>query len=200
MVASHEHLHTPIPEQVIAVPKISSSSRSPRTVLSAVPKISSSSRPSRTVLRERQTAELLVEVPTVVSFSSLQQQTAVQTTDIPVSRTRCDRGGLQGFSPGQGSLQRTVEQIVDILAGGGLQDFLPDLGLSASSAVSCDEALPAVRSSARVPAHSSSWTPAALSEEGYGRWVGEYGRTWIKTTEFPGRWYFVGPGMDVDIF
>ena len=54
-------------------------------------------RRSRMVLLEPQTAEQLVEVPTVVSFSSL-QQTAEQTIDIPVSRTRGDRGGLQGFS------------------------------------------------------------------------------------------------------
>ena len=47
-------------------------------------------RRSRMVLLEPQTAEQLVEVPTVVSFSSL-QQTAEQSTDIPVPRTRGDR-------------------------------------------------------------------------------------------------------------
>ena len=51
MVASLLHLDTPIPEEVIEVPKISSSSRC-----------------SRTVLSEPQTAEQLVEVPTVVSL------------------------------------------------------------------------------------------------------------------------------------
>ena len=153
------YLDTPSPEQVIAVPKISSSSRC-----------------SRTVLRDPQTAEQLVEVPTVVSFSSLQQQTVEQIIDIPVPRTRGDRGGPRGFSPGQGSSQRTVEQIVDIPAGGGLQDFLPDPWLSASSAVSRDEAFqrvfrtfPRVQksarsakwSSAREHGHSSSWTSSA---------------------------------------
>ena len=44
----------------------------------------------------------MVEVPTVVSFSSLQQQ----------SVDRGDRGGLQGFPSGQGS-QRSVVQIVE---------------------------------------------------------------------------------------
>ena len=58
--------------------------------------------------------------------------------DIPVPRTRGDHGGLQGFPPRQGSLQRTVEQAVDIPVGGGLQDFLPDPGLP-PSAVSREE-------------------------------------------------------------
>ena len=95
LVATLLHLDSPIPEQVIAVPKISSSSRC-----------------SRTVLRVSQTAEQLVEVPTVVSFS----QTAEQIIDIPVPRTRGGRGGLQGFPPGQVSSQRTAEQVVDISA------------------------------------------------------------------------------------
>ena len=162
LVASLKHLDTPIPEQVTAVPKISLSSRR-----------------SRTVLREPQTAEQLVEVPAVVSFSSL-QQTAEQIIDIPVPRTRGrgDRGGLHCFTPRQVLSQRTVQQIVDIPAGGGLQDFLPDPGLSASSAVSRDEAFqwffdtfprfqkmhsPPGGRVRGVHAHSSSWTPAARS-------------------------------------
>ena len=68
-MASLLHLDTPIPEQVIEVPKIASSSRV-----------------SRNMLRALQMAEQLVEVPTVVSYSSLQQQTAEQIVDIPVSR------------------------------------------------------------------------------------------------------------------
>ena len=59
--------------------------------------------------------------------------------DIPVLGTRGDHGGLQGFHPRQGSLQRTVEQIVYILVVGGPQDFLPDPGSAAPSAVSRDE-------------------------------------------------------------
>ena len=62
-----------------------------------------------------------------VSFSSLQQQFVEQIIDIPVPGTRGDRGGLQGFEPRKNS-QRTVEQIVDILTGGGLQGFLLDQG------------------------------------------------------------------------
>ena len=55
------------------------------------------------------------------------------------------------------------------------------------------------RSSAGVVAHSSSRTPAAcepeesLSEGQYGWWDDEYGRMWIKTAAFPGRWYLMGP-------
>ena len=83
---------------------------------------------SRTSRREPQMVEQLVEVPTIVSFSSLQR-----IVDTPVPR-RCGvegqqgflpgqsssssagrgrSGGLQGFLPGQGSLQRTGEQIID---------------------------------------------------------------------------------------
>ena len=50
-------------------------------------------------LRQPQMVEQLVDVPTVVSFSSLQQLTAEQTVDIPLPHS----GGLQGSRPGQGS-------------------------------------------------------------------------------------------------
>ena len=85
----------PVPEQVIEVPKISCPSR-----------------PLRAVLREPQTAEQLVDVPTVVSFSSLQQQTAEQLVVLPVSR-RDDGGRLPGFHPGQFSVQCSAEQNID---------------------------------------------------------------------------------------
>ena len=88
----------PIAEQVIAVPKIVASSC-----------------PSR--------VEHLVEVPTVVSLSSMQQLTAEQNVDIPVPRTRGDHRGFHGSLPGSGSSQRTVEQLVDFPFGGGLRGF-----------------------------------------------------------------------------
>ena len=45
-----------------------------------------------------------------------------------------------GHHPGQSSFQPSVEQIVDIPGpGGGLQDFLPDQGSAASSAVLLEE-------------------------------------------------------------
>ena len=64
-----------------------------------VPKISSPSRVSRAVLSEPQTAEQLLEVPTIVSCSSLQQQTAEQNVDIQVPRRGVSRS-LQGFPLG----------------------------------------------------------------------------------------------------
>ena len=101
-----------------------------------VPKIVCPPCAARTVLRASQTAEQLVEVPTIVSCSSLLQQTLEQNVDIPVR----GRGGrnvdLQGFLPRQSSTapllsqerisERIVEQTVDILVSvGGLQDFRP---------------------------------------------------------------------------
>ena len=141
LVAVIKPVDSLVPEQSIAVPKISSPSRFPRTVL-----------------REPQKAEQLVEVPTILFFLK-------QTVD-----TRGGYGGLLGFHPGQGSLQRIVEQIVDIpVPGGELQDFPPDAGCAALPAVSPGEpflrsffalfpdflnAKVAARSSAREPAHS----------------------------------------------
>ena len=57
----------------------------------AVPKISLDRIPQRSAVRRPQKAEQLVEVPTIVSFSSL-QRTVEQITDIPVPG-RGDGGG-----------------------------------------------------------------------------------------------------------
>ena len=65
----------PVPEQVIEVPKLL-----PEDV------------PTRTMVRDTQLVEQLVEVPTIVSYSSL-QRTMEQNVDFPVP----DRG-VQGFS------------------------------------------------------------------------------------------------------
>ena len=106
-MASLKHLDTPIPEQVIAVPKISSPSRS-----------------SRTVLSEPQVAEQLVQVPPVVvaRFRLLEP-----IADIPTLRGPFGTGGLRRFLRGQSS-SPTVEQIVDTPVPsssgfGGLQGF-----------------------------------------------------------------------------
>ena len=72
-----------------------------------VPKVSLSSCPSRAVLRARQVVEQLVEVPTIVRYSSLQQRSAEQVVDIPVPRGRGRR--RQVFSLGR-LQQRWVEQ------------------------------------------------------------------------------------------
>ena len=77
-----------IPEQAIEVPKISSTPRPPR----------------RRVRFAEQTVEQLVEVPTIISYSSL-RGIMEQNVDIPVPHDRGGRVGdrsLQGF-PGQSS-------------------------------------------------------------------------------------------------
>ena len=127
---------SPDPEQAIEVPKIL-----PVDV------------PLRTSVREPQLVEQLVEVPTIISFSSLQRiaeqnvdipvvggsgtggslsgflpgqhysMTAEQIVDNPVPR-RSFSGDLQGFSPGQSSSKRTANKIADIpVPSGGPQDF-----------------------------------------------------------------------------
>ena len=91
MVEVLQKIDTSPVEQVVAVPKIS---------LDRIPQRSA-----------------VLEVPTIVSFSSLQQQTAEQIIDIPVpgrGGVRGEQGGLQGFSSGQNSTARIVEQNVDI--------------------------------------------------------------------------------------
>ena len=59
----------------------------------------------RAALPEPQLVEQLVEVPTVLTYSLLQQRTAEQLVDNPAphGRGRDARGGLQGLSQGQGS-------------------------------------------------------------------------------------------------
>ena len=84
---------SPDPEQVIEVPTI-------------VPEDVS----LRTAVREPQLAEHLLEVPTVVSWSML-QQIMEQNVDIPAVGGSGTGGGLSGFLPGQYSM--TAEQIVD---------------------------------------------------------------------------------------
>ena len=75
----------PVPEQDIVVPKI---------VLDDVPE--------RTAVRDTHLAEQLVEVPTIISFSSLRRATE-QFVDIPVPRRGGQHPGLQGFPPRQSS-------------------------------------------------------------------------------------------------
>ena len=123
-----------IPEQVIEVPKISSPPRHCQ----------------RRVRFAEQTAEQLVEVLTIISYSSLLQRTVEQNVDIPVCRGERNVG-LQGFPPRQSSTaqlasqerssEQIVEQIVDSrVLGGGLQDFRPVQGSSASSSSSREHA------------------------------------------------------------
>ena len=101
----------PISEQVIEVPKF---------IIDDIP--------TRTSVPEPQMAEQLVEVPTVVSYSSL-QRSVEQHVDIPVPGGGGPSSGLQGSSSGQSSTaspskkrisERIVEQIVDPVSRGGL--------------------------------------------------------------------------------
>ena len=84
-------------------------------------------------VRDTQLAEQLVEVPTIVPYSSV-QRTMEQHVDIPVPGRGGRISGLQGFPPGQCPTalhvsqerisERIVEQFVDFtVSGGGLQDF-----------------------------------------------------------------------------
>ena len=76
-----------------------------------------------------QLVEQLVEVPTIISYSSLFQQTLEQNVDIPTSVHEVS-GSLHGFPPEQSSAQRTASQIADIPVpgsgvSGSLQGFPP---------------------------------------------------------------------------
>ena len=100
-------LDTHVPEQVIELPKISSTPRHSR----------------RRVRFAEQTAKQLVEVPTIISYSS-SRWILEQNVDIPVPHGRDGGGGLLGLHPGQSSAafsgadhrSVTAEQIVDIPA------------------------------------------------------------------------------------
>ena len=72
-----------------------------------VPKIECPPRAARTVLRSSQTAEQLVEAPTIVSLVEVIEQ----PVDIPVRAWGGTGGRLQGFLPGQSS--SSEEQIAD---------------------------------------------------------------------------------------
>ena len=78
-----------------------------------VPKILPEDVPVRAVLRDSQLLEQLVEVPTIVSYSSLLllQVLVEQNVGIAVVGD-CGCGGLSGFLPGQ-NYSMMVEQIVD---------------------------------------------------------------------------------------
>ena len=99
-----------------------------------VPKITQYIIPQRSADLVPRMVEQLVEVPTIVSYSSL-QRTVEHRVDIPVPGLGGRSSGLQGVLPGKSSTtpqlskkrisERTVEQIVRF-PGGGLQDFRQD--------------------------------------------------------------------------
>ena len=137
-------------------------------------------------LRQPQMVEQLVHVPTVVSYSSLQQLTAEQIVDIPVpgGDGGGGRGGLQGSLSGQNSAVLHVEQTVDIpvpdRAGeggrGGLQGFAGQGSTASSSHVGAADGagqgvfrtFPRTKKSAKQVPHSGSelsadFNPSTLS-------------------------------------
>ena len=93
---------SPVPEQVIAVPKIL-----PHDV------------PPRRLCRDMQLVEQLAEVPTIISFpmvllfrAVMAHRTVEQNVDIPAVGGSGTGGGPSGFLPGQSS-SVTAEQFVD---------------------------------------------------------------------------------------
>ena len=136
-------LDVPVPLMVDQLPDIehffAALSPDPGQVIE-VPKILPLDVPMRAVLRVTQLVEQLVEVPTTVTYSSL-QRTVEQHVDIPVPGGGGGSvSGLHGFLPRQRSTaspsrkrisERIVEQIVDPVSGGGLHGSLP--GQSSSS-------------------------------------------------------------------
>ena len=159
-----------------------------------VPKIFLDTTPQRLGdhLRQPQMVEQLVHVSTVVSYSSLQQRTAVQIVDFPVPGRAggWGRGGLQGFPAGQNSAALHVEQPVDIPvpqgrggvgARGGLQGFAGQSSTASSSRVGAADGagqgvfrtFPQIKKSAKQGPHSGSErvdtpVPLGLREESGG--------------------------------
>ena len=124
-------LDVPVPQMVDQLPDIEQFFRAlspdPEQVIE-VSKILPLDVPVRAALHVTQLVEQLVEVPTTVSYSSL-QRTVEQLVDIPVPGGWRLRSGLHGFLPRQRSTaspsrkrisERIVEQIVDPVSRGGL--------------------------------------------------------------------------------
>ena len=94
-----------------------------------VPQIHIDVFPARSLVPEPQRAELLVEVPTVLSPTRIALQIAEQIVDTPVPQGRVGKWRVQGFLPEQSSTatssclerisERTAEQIVGIPSSGG---------------------------------------------------------------------------------
>ena len=188
-------LDVPVPQMLVDVLRFFNSLCPVAEPFIEVPKILPLDVPIRAVLRVTQLVEQLVEVPTTVSYSSL-QRTVEQLVDIPVPGGGGSVSSLHGFLPGQRSTsspsrkrisERIVEQIVDPVSRGSLP------GSSSSHSPAGDEeradepgkgvfrTFPQIKKSAKVtshpgselPPHPSSWTAAAQLEDsaqGETRW------------------------------
>ena len=139
----------PVAEQVIDVPKF------------FVERI-----PPRTSVREPQLAEQLVEVSTIISYSSL-REIVEHNVDVPVPHGRDGGGGLLGLHPGQSSTafsgadhrSVTAEQIVDIPAPRGGRVLHPassSSGLPGTANQGVFRTFPQVKKSAKVASQSGS--------------------------------------------
>ena len=115
-----QNFDVPVPQMVEQLPNIvqffAALSPLPEQVVE-VPKILLHDGPTRRFCRDPQLAEQLVEVPTIISFSSL-QRTVEQNVDIPVVGGSGAGGGLSGFLPGQNSVplfpwNKTVDNLTD---------------------------------------------------------------------------------------
>ena len=150
-----------------------------------VPKMLCPPRAARTVLREPQTVDQLVEVPTIVSWSLLLQRIMEQHVDIPVAGGGGRSWWFARFSSrtefniATWSQERCirlsggVEQIAVSRVGDGLQDFLPGQSSASSSRdpgrgfEALDElfgygvfrTFPQIQKSAAQPPHSRSELP-----------------------------------------
>ena len=117
-----------VAEQVIDVPKLAL----PSCVV------------QRAALPEPQLVEQLVDVPTVLTYSLLQQRTAELIVDTPVPHGRGGgaRGGLQGFSQGQGSAAVSGSVYVNTPVphgrGGGARGGLQGLSQGQGSGAFCE--------------------------------------------------------------
>ena len=119
------------------------------------------------------------EVPTIMSYSSLQQRTSEQIIDIPVPQGRGGRGGygdLQGVSQRQGSTALCGADPVGFLVprSGGLQSFLPRQGSTASSSSSH------VRAGVADEPFQGSFRTFHHVKKVRG-WVRTRGRNWVRT-------------------
>ena len=72
-----------------------------------MPKILPDEVPMRTSVRDTQLVEQLLEVPTIISISSL-QRTVEQHVDIPVPGRGGRNAGLEGFPPEQRFLRNAL--------------------------------------------------------------------------------------------
>ena len=113
----------------------------------------------RAALSEPQLVEQLVEVPTVLSYSLLQQRTAKQIVDTPVPHGRGGgaRGGLQGFSQGQDSTAVSGADHVNTPVfgrGGGARGGLPGLSRGQGSTAVYESGQRSAEQNVDIPAPS----------------------------------------------